>query len=304
MASLRQRAPGDPLQVNLRWLVRMILLVVVLPTAVLTGVGILVIATKEEVQDLIFGILIVAFAASIIAGSFLLFFLARRGARLAQMQQTFLSHISHELRTPLAGIRLHTQLLESGPHDSETRKSLDAIQRETVRMQELIERLLAWRHVRSPRQVYQRVPLTIREVVDRVVKLVGSHDEIKVRVRHPDAVFSGDLEAFSEAIANLVRNALKYAGNAGPIELSAQTFGRRAIFSVCDRGPGIPPSVGDQIFDPFFRYISPGRPDPGGLGLGLAIAQEIALAHGGRLATMPRRGSGTRFYISVPLERA
>lgn len=300
----KRRPLGDPLQVNLRWLVRMLLLVVVLPNAVLTAVGIVAIITRQEVRELVFGVLVVAFAVSVIAGSFLLFFLARRGARLARIQETFLSHISHELRTPLAGIRLHTQILEAEQPDPETRLSLEAIRRETGRMQELVERLLAWRQVRSPKSFYRRIPVAVHEVVDRVLALTAHPPQLKLRVRHPDATFLGDLDAFAEAIANLVQNAIKYAGDAGPIELTVQTFQRRVIFSVCDRGPGLPPDVGERLFDPFFRYVSPDRPDPGGLGLGLAIAQEIARAHGGRLATMPRRGLGVRFYISVPLERS
>ena len=153
----KRRPLGDPLQVNLRWLVRMLLLVVVLPNAVLTAVGIVAIITRQEVRELVFGVLVVAFAVSVIAGSFLLFFLARRGARLARIQETFLSHISHELRTPLAGIRLHTQILEAEQPDPETRLSLEAIRRETGRMQELVERLLAWRQVRSPKSFYRSV---------------------------------------------------------------------------------------------------------------------------------------------------
>lgn len=281
----------------------MLLLVVFLPNAILTGIGIIAIVTQEQVRELVFGILVVAFAVSVIAGSFLLYVLARRGARLARLQETFLSHISHELRTPLAGIRLHTQILEQAPGSAESAGSVASILRETERMQQLIERLLAWRQVRSATSLYRDESITAQEVVDRVVALTRHPPELKVRIRHPAALFRGDREAFSEAIANLVQNAIKYAGAFGPIELTSQTFQRRLIFSVCDRGPGLPPDVGERLFDPFFRYIAPDRPDPGGLGLGLAIAQEIARAHGGRLATMPRRGRGVRFYVSVPLDR-
>lgn len=280
------------------------LLVVVLPNAVLTGVGIVVIATQDQRRDLVFGILIVAFAASVIAGSVLLYFLARRGARLARMQETFLSHISHELRTPLAGIRLHTQILQAGDHDPESQRSLEAIGRETGRMQELVERMLAWRQTRSSKSLYERLPVRSQQVIERVERLAqAAPGRLRVRVRHPDATFLGDVEAVAEAVGNLVQNALKYSGDSGPIELTQQKFQRRVIFSVSDSGPGIPSDLRERLFDPFFRHVAVDRPDPGGLGLGLAIAQEIARAHGGRLSWMPRRRRGVRFFLTLPLER-
>ena len=105
--SKKTRARGtsvrDPLQVNLRWLVLLILVTVIIPTSVLTGVGIAVIVARNEALDLVFGVLVISFASSVIAGATLLIILARRGARLARIQETFLSHMGHELLTPLAG---------------------------------------------------------------------------------------------------------------------------------------------------------------------------------------------------------
>ncbi|RMG45666.1 MAG: sensor histidine kinase [Acidobacteria bacterium] len=308
MAGRRRRnrsaplAPQDPLQVNLRWLVYVILLVVILPTVILTGIGIAVIYARQEALDLVFGLLVTAFAASVIAGAVLLLILARRGARLARIQETFLSHMGHELLTPLAGIRLHGQILREQELSPEGRRSVEAICRETDRLQTLVERIIRWRQVRAAGHLYGCERTTLGAVVDRTMQLLRDKDRVEVRVRDGTAPLQVDRDALAEALVNLVQNAIKYAGDAAPVELVARTFAGRAIFSVRDRGPGLPPEISQRIFEPFFRFVPPGRPDPGGSGLGLAIARQIARAHGGRLVARPRGGGGTRFSIVLPAE--
>ena len=113
-----------------------------------------------------------------------------------------------------------------------------------------------------------------------------------------------DEDALAEAIANLVQNAAKYADESDSIDLVVRKFGDWAVFSVQDRGPGLPPEAVERAFEPFFRLVPSGRPDPGGSGLGLTIARRIAVAHGGRLGIFNRSAGGARFSIIIPLERA
>ena len=126
-------------------------------------------------------------------------------------------------------------------------------------------------------------------------------DQRALRVRVVDEfTFRADPDAISEALGNLVQNAIKYAGERLPVELVVRRWGRLAVFAVNDEGPGLPPTPLEQLFEPFTRWVARDRPDPGGTGLGLAIARQIVRAHGGRLTATHRRGRGTRFLVTLP----
>ncbi len=301
----RRRTPRDPLQVNLRRVVYLILLLVIVPTVLLTGFGIVVMFQyRDAAPGLILGILVTAFSASVVAGATLLLVLARRGARLAEIQETFLSRMSHELLTPIAGIRLHSQILQGLPLEGETRASVDAIVHETSRLSELVERIVGWRRFRSTRHLYQRAPVSIATVLEAALRRLPAGTAVRVRAADPRTFVNADAEALAEALGNLVLNAVKYAGQDGPIDVGARRIERMAAFTVSDRGPGLPPVPVEQVFEPFFRHVPTDRPDPGGSGLGLSIARQIVRAHGGKLAVAKRRGRGLHFYIVLPLVSA
>ncbi len=300
----RRRKPRDPLQVNLRWLVYLILLAVIVPTTLVTGIGVAVMTSRDGPRDLIFGILVTAFALSVIAGAFLLLVLAWRGARLARIQETFLSHMGHELLTPLAGIRLHTQLLEQHPLPEASRSSLESIARETDRLQELVQRILRWREIRSSADLYRRRRTTTGEIVSQVRRLLPQTSRVKIRIASPQAPLRGDPESLAEAVVNLVSNGLKYSPETQPVELAVRQLAGRVIFVVSDRGPGLPTEDRQRIFEPFHRKVPHGVVDPGGSGLGLAISRQIAIAHRGKLGALDRRGGGARFYLHIPLDRS
>lgn len=291
---------GDPLQINLRRLVWLILLIVILPTALLTGIGGALILTQQGSVDLLLGILAMSFAVSVLAGATLLLFLAGRGMRIAKVQSTFLSRMGHELRTPLAGIRLHAQLLQRTDLPEDAQESLVAITRETDRLTDLVERILRWREIRSRTHLYKKITTSPREIVDQVVAALPAPSAVRVALREPLPELRGDPEALAEAIRNLISNAIKYAGESGPADLVVRRFGRRLVFAVSDRGPGLPEIPPDRLFEAFYRHPDPARPDPGGSGLGLAIARQIVQAHGGRIGVAERAHGGTRFVIVLP----
>lgn len=295
----RRRTPRDPLQVNLRWVVYLILLLVIVPTVLLTGLGIFVLWSNRG-GGLLMGLLVTSFSASVVAGATLLLALARRGARLAQIQETFLSRMSHELLTPLAGIRLHSQILSGMPLGGDARDSVEAIAHEARRLEELVDRIVAWRRFRSRRLLYHRRTVRLGSVVAETLRRIPNAASIKVRVFDPLVAVNGDPDALAEALGNLLLNAQKYAGQEG-IELTSRRIGRMATLTVSDRGPGLPPGPPEQIFEPFFRFVPPDRPDPGGSGLGLSITRQIVRAHGGKLAVVQRRGPGLHFCIVLPL---
>ncbi len=296
------RGARDPLQVNLRRVVQLILLVVLLPTTILTGIGIVVIVTWEEPLDLVLGILEISFAASVIAGAILLIYQASRGARLARIQDTFLSQMGHEILTPLSGIRLHTQILEGMQLPEGSRLSVQAIRREADRLRDLVQRTLRWREMRSTKHLYRKRSTTTGEIVEQVLQRLPNKNMIHVRLLTTDTRLRGDPDALAEAVMNLTGNARKYAGDDSPIELTVRKLGKAVIFVVSDRGPGLPKEDAERIFDPFYRIVPKDRPDPGGTGLGLTITRQIVRAHRGAINALNRRGGGSRFFIHLPME--
>jgi two-component system sensor histidine kinase KdpD len=108
-----------------------------------------------------------------------------------------------------------------------------------------------------------------------------------------------DFSQTLRALVNLIENAAKYSPAGAPIDLVARRDGRWLVFGVGDRGPGIPASEREQIFEPYYRR--PGvAPDAGGAGLGLSIARGIAEAQGGSLDVGEREGGGSEFRLKVP----
>ncbi|MDE3150927.1 MAG: histidine kinase, partial [Gemmatimonadota bacterium] len=99
-------------------------------------------------------------------------------------------------------------------------------------------------------------------------------------------------------LSNLVENALRYAPKGSEVELKATREGERLRFSVADRGPGVPASELEQIFEPFYR--PPTSANDGGAGLGLSIAQRLAQAQGGVVEYAPRLGGGSVFSLLLP----
>ncbi len=298
-----RRRARDPLQVNLRWVVVLILATVVIPTVVLAGIGIAVLVSRRESVDLVFGVLVIIFAASVIAGAVLLIVLTGRGARLARIQETFLSQMGHELLTPLAGIKLHVQILEGLALDASARRSVKAMRRELDRLQALVQRTLRWREIRSSRHLYRKTWTSAAEITARVLSQVREEERLTVRQLEGEAWLKGDADALAEAVSNLLQNAFKYAVGSAPIELSVRKLGPLLLFVVSDRGPGLPADEEvEHLFDAFHRVVPAEHPDPGGSGLGLAIVRQIARAHRGGVSAVNRRGGGARFFIHVPLE--
>jgi signal transduction histidine kinase len=296
-----KRAARDPLQVNLRRAVWLILLAVIIPTTVLTGIGIAILATQTGSLDVVLGALAVVFAVSVIAGSGLLMFLTGRGVRIAKIQETFLSRMGHELRTPLAGIRLHAQLLEQSALSPDASRSVAAIRQEVDRLTALVERILRWRQVRSRTHLYRKERINGQDVVEHLRRSLGEARQVIWDVREPLPSCQGDVEALSEAVGNLVSNAGKYGGEGG-VALQVRQLANRLVFAVSDRGPGLPAGDRDLLFEPFFRHVPADLRDPGGSGLGLSVARQIVQAHGGRIGSFQRPGGGSRFIITLPIE--
>src|SRR5207249_4050230 len=126
---------------------------------------------------------------------------------------------------------------------------------------------------------------------------------LQVRLPYGPLLLTADPIRLTQALGNLVENALKYAGSGGwvRVDVGPHAEGARMYeVAVTDSGPGIPADVLPRVFERYFRVEGRASGGPGGMGLGLAIARAIVLAHGGELTAESPRGSGARFVMRLP----
>lgn len=167
-------------------------------------------------------------------------------------------------------------------------------------MASLVNELLAFSKASLRGNETQREPVALAELVHRVAarEAAGQEEQVQVEI-------DSELQALAtpgllaRAVANLIRNALRYAGDAGPIHVSAQAREGQVFLTVSDCGPGIPEEALAHIFDPFFRLDSSRSRETGGFGLGLAIVKTCVEACGGTVLAHNRQPSGLQVEITL-----
>jgi signal transduction histidine kinase len=223
----------------------------------------------------------------------------RREHQLASMRSDFVSSVSHELRTPLAQIRLfsETLLLNRVRSEGEGRRSLEIIQQESRRLAHLVDNVLCFsRSERGVERVSLRpVPLAplVSELVEGFAPLARSgRSHVRLDVRESiDALV--DPHAFKQILLNLLDNAVKYGRQDQTIVVTVGREDGRAIVTVSDEGPGIPPESRARIFAPYWRLVTASSSAVAGTGIGLAVVRELVRLHDGsvRVDDAPRGGA-------------
>jgi len=218
-------------------------------------------------------------------------------------QARFVSDASHELRTPIAVIQGYANLLDRwGKQDEKALiESITAIKDEAENMKELVEQLLFLARGDSNRisLFEERVELAvlIEEVVGEMRMLDKSHE---FRVSGSGVAVLADRSLIKQALRILVDNAIKYTDQDGEITISATLDEASARLTVADNGIGISPEILPNVFDRFVRADESRARATGGAGLGLSIAQWIAVRHKGHLEVLSREGIGTKITLVLP----
>lgn len=214
-----------------------------------------------------------------------------------QRQKQFVADASHELRSPLTTIRNNAGFLRE-KRDASTQdrqEAIEEIEAEAARMTTLVNDLLAL--ARSDAELApDRRPL---DLADLVRETVGRNNAVTVHPGVPAEV-EGDPEALRRLIVILVENAERHGGK--PIEISVVNAADQVTLTVRDHGPGLATEEIERVFDRFHQ-ADPSR-NPEGAGLGLAIAREIARAHGGSIAAANHPGGGAAFEVVLPALQA
>ncbi len=222
--------------------------------------------------------------------------LADERASLLERQERFLHDVSHELRTPVTIARGHLEVLQrSGTDPPEIDVALD----ELGRIEGIIERLLLLAKADRP----DFLVVSEIDLESFLEDVFMRWSEVAERVWRLGALPSGTLRADPEALRNaldaLLENAVKYTQDSAAIELSARGAGGESVIGVADEGCGIGTDALGRIFDRFARADPARSRAHGGVGLGLAIVDAIAKAHGGR-CTVSASPSGSTFALRLP----
>ena len=216
-------------------------------------------------------------------------------------QRRFLADISHELSSPIARAKLALSIAEPETGGKAQKRIRNALG-ELENMSDLVNKLLALTRTEVGPQKIRLIPVDMLETARRAVEEENIGDtDIRIDMR-PDITALADPELLSRALVNLVRNAVNYAGTAGPIVISAQQSGDSITIEVCDQGPGVPEMELDYIFEPFYRAEASRSRKTGGVGLGLAVVKSCTEACKGKVSATNRSPKGFCVTISLPAE--
>ncbi len=214
----------------------------------------------------------------------------------------FAGRIAHDIMSPLAGTSAALHVARFGATE-QAKLAIERGERGVQRVRRLVEDLLEFARAGAEAPAATATDLT--EVIEDVVTELqpvaeqrAVHLRVEVATRERIACSPGVLTSI---VSNLVRNAITHMGASATRNVEVRAFAdptRRGVrIEVQDTGPGIPPSVGERVFEPFVR--GPGTEEKG-TGLGLATAKRLVSAHGGRIGFSSRPGAGTVFWFEMP----
>ena len=214
-------------------------------------------------------------------------------------QRRFISDASHELRSPFASITAALDLAHRRPDLLDQSLIDESLLPEAQRMHSLVEDLLLLARADERTGRHIEVDVDVDDIVLAEAERVRSLTHLKVIADVKPARASGDPDALSRLVRNLVDNAIRHAHNG--IRLECAVVGGHARVVVSDDGPGIPAADRDRVFDRFVRLDTPRDRAAGGAGLGLSIVAQIIEAHDGTVTVDDSPGGGARFVVELPL---
>ena len=224
--------------------------------------------------------------------------------RTESMRRTFVADVSHELRTPIASIAAAAETLgEAAPDETEQSELVALVQRQSARMKELIEDLMDLAQIESGAVELVEEPVPVAELLREVARDMAADAArrgIDVAVTGEESArVLADRRRLLQIARNLLDNAIKFSPDGSPVVLQAVGGPELAGFDVSDRGPGIPRTEREKIFQRFYqvdRSRSKSRP---GTGLGLAIVKHLLQLHGGTVEVESGPAGGSVFRVRL-----
>ena len=220
----------------------------------------------------------------------------------------FTADASHELKTPLAVLRADVErAMHENSSQTERMVALEEALQEVRRMTDLVESLLTLARADEGRFDIYREPIELQPLVQEVYEtalILGEAQGVTVNLPFTtDVVVMADRTRLRQLFLNLVTNAIKYTPPGGKVELGLGRHPDNVTFAVRDTGIGISAADFPHVFERFWRAdrVRSRMSERGGFGLGLAISQWIAQAHGGTLTASSRLGRGSLFTVTLPI---
>jgi signal transduction histidine kinase/DNA-binding response OmpR family regulator len=222
---------------------------------------------------------------------------------LDRLKSEFVQNVSHELRTPLTFIRGYVELLHNGvlgPLTSEQAESLGVVYEQAESLTRLVNDIVLMQEYQLDQDQVRVFPLASL-ISEALSQLDGKRDDLaRVQLDLGDderRLVAGNEDFLRRAISNVVENALKFDPDARAVRVTASDAGDHWEITVTDSGVGIPESEQERIFERFYQVDGSATRRFGGTGLGLAVAKEIIVAHGGSIWVESQEGRGSTFGI-------
>jgi signal transduction histidine kinase len=242
-------------------------------------------------------------AGAAILAAFSLVALILNTERQSRQRAAFAASAAHELRTPLTGLRLYGEMLREGIDDPDrSKRYAGRIAEESERLSRVVTNVLGFTRLERGTLEVSATPIdpaaSLAELVDRLQPAMESNGAIlEFDAEGYSGTVDADREALDQIIQNLIDNAEKYTRGADnrTIHIELRRSGDASEIEVRDHGPGIAPDLARKLFEPFTRGGSPDQ--PAGLGLGLALARELASAQRASLEYTHAPGGGSRFVL-------
>jgi signal transduction histidine kinase len=226
---------------------------------------------------------------------------------MARVKNEFVSTVSHELRTPLTSIAGALELIDAGVTGALPEKTQEMVRiayHNSQRLIRLINDILDIEKIESGRMAFDRKLQPLRPLIERAIHETQSFAAgFKATLRFlPGEELAAwvDTDRFLQVVTNLLSNAAKFSPAEGMVDVRLQRHEGRICLSVADRGPGIPESFRNRVFEKFAQADSSDRRAKGGTGLGLAIVKSIVERFGGTISFDTELGAGTTFHVDLP----
>ena len=284
------------------------MLVTILPTVLMTGLGIVILAVGGgSSSSIVAGLLVIIFCTTALTGFILSSIFVSKGASQARFQNDFLNSVSHELRTPLTSISMFITALNNDrlTDEAEKKKCLELLSTEVSRLGGLVERLLNLSRIEAGQSTLHRKPVKVQQVIDDALNALDAASlsdpvVVDVELSVADAEVNGDRDALAQALTNLLVNAWKYSDRENrKIRIESSADDKFVEIAVIDNGPGIPKAEQKQVFERFGRGRTAIDGTEPGSGLGLAIVRAVVRAHKGKIELRSKVGEGSEFRLRL-----
>jgi two-component system sensor histidine kinase CpxA len=228
--------------------------------------------------------------------------LAQRLSGFVTGQKRFMGDISHELNSPLARMQVALSILEDRV-DQSNRRYVDDVKEEVELMSKLVSELLAYSKAGIMGLELELKPVRLRPLFEQVISRETTKEEANIELDIDESIaVLAQPDLLGRALANVIRNSVRYAGNAGAIHASAISRNGDVEITVADNGAGVPEENLERLFDPFYRPESDRSRQTGGTGLGLAIVKSCVEACGGKVFAQNRKPNG--FEVTIVLKKS